>query len=139
MTTENPDRELLDAALTSALIGAGAIVLEHLAATEISRGLHIPREWDKRFGQALGTSTIYACYAAIARSGASRGQQLGALAVIIGGCGCAAIGCSAVRWALDIYGQGKQDSGRTAQWARDAREDDDLDTWRRALGGDRRH
>lgn len=138
MTTQSTgDSDVLDAALAAALIGAGAIVLEHVAATEISQALRIPHEWDTRFGQVLGTSTILACYAATARSGASRGQQIAALLVVMTGCGAAAIGCSAVRWSLETWGAGQRANGRIAETAHQAREDDDFGAWRRALGTDR--
>jgi hypothetical protein len=130
------DTDTLDVALVAAFIGAGAITLEHVAATQISEALRIPREWDIRFGQALGTSTILACYAAAARSGASRGQQIAALLIVMTGCGAAAIGCSAVRWAIESWGRGQRANGRLAQAARHGREDDGLEPWRTGLRAD---
>lgn len=98
-----------------------AIVIEHLAATEITRSLDIPPEFDIRVGQFLGTATILGAFAAIADDRDGAGEQVGKLMVIACGAGFAAVSCSAARWAVRTYRAANQHNGRIAERATTAR------------------
>ena len=125
-------------AFAGAGAGALAIVLEHLAATEIGGALPVAPEFDIRVGQVLGTATIIVAFNAVARSGDSRTVQVAKLFLIASGCGMAAISCSAARWAARVYREGATLNGALNERATVEGRNGLLAPWIRGLGAGRR-